>query len=412
MAKTKNSEINPQKIAAADIVVGIPSLNEGDNIAFVAAQIDAGLREFFPKYKSVIVNVDNCSKDNTRAAFLNCPTETPKIYLSTPEGVRGKGNNFRNLFEKARELKALAVAVFDADLRSIEPSWVREMLTPIVEKNLDFCTPKYARSEYDGSITNHICFPLIRGLLGVNLRQPIGGDFALSSRLVEKCLRRKWSESTRQYGVDIFLTMTAILGEFEIGEVGLGAKIHKPSAPKLGPMFTQVVTTLFNFLRKNRRKWSGKIAPRQLEQFGAPKLAAPQTVAIDYKKMKSDALAGFAKSESTLREILRARNFAELARMFASGKIRIGAQIWCESVFDALAAFEKNPRPEIIESLKPLYFGRFIYFFRETLEKNSAESEKEIETQARLFWRHRDYFLRKTRIKSPTRRPALPARVA
>jgi len=409
MAKTKNIEINPQKIAKADLIIGIPSWNEADNIAFVTSQIDAGLRKFFPKYKSVIVNVDNFSKDNTRAAFLHSTTSTPKIYLSTPEGIRGKGNNFRNLFEKTRELKALAVAVFDADLRSIEPNWVREMLTPIIENNFDYCTPEYARSEYDGSITNHICYPLIRGLLGVNLRQPIGGDFALSSRLIEKCVKQKWSDSTRQYGIDIFLTMTAILGEFEIAQVGLGAKIHKPSAPKLSAMFSQVVATLFEILNANRAKWNKKIAPQRLAHFGASELTKPQTVSIDYKKMKADALTEFAENESTLRGILRPRNFAKIEQMFATGHIQIGTEIWSEIVFDALAAFGKNKSPEIIEALKPLYFGRFIYFFRETLEKNSAECEKKIQNQAQFFWYNRDYFLRKIKVR--TRKLALPARV-
>jgi hypothetical protein len=53
---------------------------------------------------------------------MNTPTETPKIYLSTAPGVRGKGNNLRNLFKKALELQARAIMVVDADLKSITHS--------------------------------------------------------------------------------------------------------------------------------------------------------------------------------------------------------------------------------------------------------------------------------------------------
>ena len=75
-------------------MVGIPSYNEADNIAFVAKQCDEGLRQYFPDQKGIIVNVDNDSTDDTRGAFLGMETETPKFSISTPEGVKGKGNNY------------------------------------------------------------------------------------------------------------------------------------------------------------------------------------------------------------------------------------------------------------------------------------------------------------------------------
>ena len=84
-------EVNPQNIQKADIIVGIPSYNEADCIPFVAEQASIGLQTYFRDYRSVLINCDNYSLDNTKDAFLNVEVETPKIYLSTPEGVKGKG---------------------------------------------------------------------------------------------------------------------------------------------------------------------------------------------------------------------------------------------------------------------------------------------------------------------------------
>ena len=39
-----------------EIIVGIPSYMEADNIAFVAQKVDRGLSKYFPRYKSIIVN--------------------------------------------------------------------------------------------------------------------------------------------------------------------------------------------------------------------------------------------------------------------------------------------------------------------------------------------------------------------
>ena len=74
-------------------------------------------------------------------------TETPKIYISTEEGVTGKGNNLRNLFEKALELEAKAVLVIDADLKSISPMWIRNLAEPIFE-DYDYVSPLYIRHKY------------------------------------------------------------------------------------------------------------------------------------------------------------------------------------------------------------------------------------------------------------------------
>ena len=91
-------ENNPDKIKEAEIVVGIPSLNEADNIAFITDKIDQGLIKYFSGQKAVIVNSDNNSPDNTGRVFLRTKTKNPKIYISTSGGQRGKGNNLKNLF--------------------------------------------------------------------------------------------------------------------------------------------------------------------------------------------------------------------------------------------------------------------------------------------------------------------------
>jgi dienelactone hydrolase len=96
---------------------------------------------------------------------------------------------------------------------------------------------------------------LIYGIFGRNIRQPIGGDFALSARLARHIVSVPWHRTTNEYGVDIFMTMQALLGDFKIGQVGLGSKVHKPSAPKLGPMFLQVVSTALLTVAGNFQKW-------------------------------------------------------------------------------------------------------------------------------------------------------------
>ena len=98
----KGIEENPQSIQSVDLIVGIPSYNEAELIDYPTKMASEGLVQYFGHKNSVIINCDNASTDGTREVFLNTQTEVPRIYLSTPTGVQGKGNNFRNLFEKKR----------------------------------------------------------------------------------------------------------------------------------------------------------------------------------------------------------------------------------------------------------------------------------------------------------------------
>ncbi len=91
-----------------DVVVGIPSYNESDTISHVTKTVGEGLEKFFSDKKSIIVNVDNNSPDNTKEAFLDTKTRIEKKYISTSHGVRGKGNNFYNLFKFAKSAGAEA----------------------------------------------------------------------------------------------------------------------------------------------------------------------------------------------------------------------------------------------------------------------------------------------------------------
>lgn len=378
-----------------DLVVGIPSYNEADNIAFVAEQAAVGLQTHFPDLACAVVNADNFSQDGTREAFLGTATNgVRKVYISTPEGIKGKGNNFLNLFRYLAPLDPRGVVVVDADLKSIQPEWIKALAEPVLN-GFDFVSPLYSRNEYDGTITNHLCYPLLYGLLGCNIRQPIGGDFAFSSRLMQHWLNQKWSPAILQYGVDIFMTLEAVTGDFRLAQAILGAKIHKPSAPKLGPMFTQVVDTLFGKLTAARASWSlNGNRPETPPVFNGTEFDVhePQGLGVDYKALKRQALADFESQRARIENILGRPLFDEIAPMFGKQRLAIRRTHWAQIVYAFIQAYSAAPpkhRQSVVESLKPLYFARVVSFIRETLELDHGDSEDRILRQARAFRRER-----------------------
>lgn len=387
---------NPLNGSPVDLVVGIPSYNEADSIGFVTEQAAKGLEQCFPDLRGAVINADNFSGDGTRSAFFRSNAgRAPRTYLSTPPGVKGKGNNFKNLFEYLRPHRPKAVVVVDADLKSITPEWIALLAQPILD-GFDFASPLYSRNEYDGTITNHLCYPLIFALLGKDIRQPIGGDFAFSFRLMEQWLRRDWSEAVRQYGVDIFMTTEAILGDFRLAQTALGSKVHKPSAPKLGPMFSQVIDTLFSQLSAARDRWKLNGKPSEVPPvFGAAQLAEPQSLGVDYKKIKKQALREFNLRVEEIRRILSDGLAEKIVRQFEKERFRINASTWAEVVYAFLRSYAKSENRrwslEVVEALKPLYFARVTSFIKETLELSHQQSERKLRSQAETFRRRRGF---------------------
>ncbi|MFW6152178.1 MAG: glycosyltransferase family 2 protein [Verrucomicrobiota bacterium] len=388
-------EENPQGIEWADIVVGLASYNEADSIAYPTQQAGRGLKKFYPDRKTAIINCDNHSPDNTEAAFMEADTDVPRIYITTPPDMPGKGYNFENMFRKFLELKGEVLVCLDADLLSITPEWVKHFADPIID-GYDFVNPIYSRHKYDGTITNNICFPLVYGLFCRNIRQPIGGDFALSANLIRHLIQQPWHRTTEEYGIDIFMTMNAILGGFKTCNAGLGAKIHKPSAPKLGPMFIQVVSTAFLMVIRGLEHWKDLSEIEEPKMYGLKELAKPQDLNIDRLAIEKKAVKGFAEHKKILEKNLSPDLYKELEQMFENGNIDIMPEQWVRVVYDMIGAYNvSEDRKQLVESLKGLYFGRALSFMNKTWEWSTEEAEQEIISQAKVFYNNRGYLISK-----------------
>ena len=391
-------EENPSSIKKAKIVVGIPSFNEADSIAYVVKKVDEGLEKYFKNYQKVIINSDNNSPDGTGQVFLQTKTKTPKIYISPSSTICGKGNSLFNFFLKIKELNAEMAMTVDADLKSITPEWVKCLLGS-VEKGYDFITPLYYRHKFDASITNHLCFPLIYGLLGYNIRQPIGGDFGFSKRMVDFWLSEEWEEEVKNFGVDIFMTVLAIKSGFSIGQVNLGAKIHKPSAPKLDVMFLEVAATLFRLLTENKNLWQRKIKLKTPPLVCEVKNGAGfQNLHLDYKEIEKKAISQFEVYYKFVKPYFSQKTQAILEKMFFEDKsLKINPVFWAEIVYEIFYIYQKHSnenKDEILKLLRALYFGRMASFVKENSISSQEESERKILEQAKEFFKKREEFLK------------------
>ena len=244
------------------IIVIVPSLNEEKNISHVTEVIDKGLIDLSKKIEieALIVSADSGSNDNTRSVFNKTQTFFPKKNYLFSGKNKGKGKNIYETLKKYNN-KADYFMMFDSDLKSITPVWIKKMFIPLIKNNSDLNIPIYERNRYEGNTTNHFSSPLIYACLGKYIAQPIAGDFAFSARLANKVIQSVSQKSDFGFGIDTLITWTALLNNFIITQVYLDKKIHNPSFSKIVPMFSQVAYSTLYLININR-----KIIKKRLKQ--------------------------------------------------------------------------------------------------------------------------------------------------
>jgi hypothetical protein len=381
----------------ADIVVGIPSFRNAATIGYVTEAAAQGLRRNFPNMRAVIVNADGGSEDGTRDRVRASADGMP-IVTGRYEGRSGKGSAFRAIFEAVNLLGARACAVVDSDLRSITPEWIARLIGPVVRGEADYVTPLYARHKHDGTITNTIAYPLTRALYGARVRQPIGGEFGFSADLARIYLAEPvWESDVAKFGIDIFMTTTALARGVRVAQAFLGAKIHDPKDPgaDLGPMFTQVVGTLLTLARKNVDVWRPVTGSRDVPVIGEISPVEPEAVNASVRVLVEKFKAGAGDQDRAWDEILSA-DTRDVARKAAEtgNASAIGGRFWAKAVYEIVAAAKTRDDTETLaRALLPLYFGRVAALIGEMQGLDQAGAERVVEQQALAFEQTKPYLL-------------------
>jgi hypothetical protein len=428
------------RLGSADIMVGIPSFKNAATIGYVARAAQAGLVQYFPDLRPVLVNADAGSPDGTQRVVVE--TEPPdyierillvrpknrlrRISLTYPEidGVGGKGAALRTIFQIADALKVEALVVVDSDLRSIIPEWIELLAGPIHKGGFDFVAPLYSRYKYDGTITNTVTYPLTRALYGLRLRQPIGGDFGVSGDLVRHYLEQDdWDNDTSKFGIDIWMTTKAISGGFAVCQTRLGAKVHDPKDPgaDLGPMFSQVVATLLRLTEQHAERWLGVRGSHEVPIYGFERLLDPPPLNVDTQRLLEEFAKGRINVGEEWQKALSAENLEIVRQLAAEAETIVESALradvdvsveqsgfsfpdetWARIVYDVLIAHHERRLPiaELVTALIPLYFGRVASLIIETQEMTTDQAEAFVDRQARAFELAKPYLIERWPVAS------------
>lgn len=390
--------------------MGIPSFNNADTIGHVVKAVQAGFAKYFYDKKAILINSDGGSGDGTmdvvdRVAIedfqplLISQRESLLSKIITPyHGIPGKGSAFRTVFQIAKELKVKACAVVDSDLRSITPEWIDLLIRPVLDRGFDFVSPYYLRHKYDGTITNSIVYPVTRALYGRHIRQPIGGDFGFSGKLAEFYLTKDvWESDVARFGIDIWMTTTAVANDFRICQSFLGAKIHAAKDPSadLSAMLTQVVSALFMLMEEYPEKWKTVQSTDPVPLFGFQFSVGLEPVNVNVERMINMFNLGLAELGDLLKDIVSEESMKRLAETASSDPYVFDDELWARVIYDyALACHRRVMNLEhILKTLTPLYLGKVASLVNEMASSSAYEVEDRLEALCRAFEANKPYLI-------------------
>lgn len=368
------------------LLVGIPSFNNVTTIGGVVHAVREGLRRFGSQAKAVLVVADGGSTDGTMEQLLALGVHgtiplVPARYLGLP----GKGSAVRALLEAAARVDARAMALMDADLRSVRAGWVHALLTPILSREFDYACPLYVRHPTDGTITNAIAYPMVRAIYGRHIRQPIGGEFGISSRLVGHLLALDtWDADVARFGIDIWMTTSALAGGFATCQVHLGAKRHDARDPSsdLMPMLGQVTCTLFRQVTRHGAHGHGA-GSRPVPSLGHAGGDAPDEVVVDVARAAQRFRAGLAAHTEAYNSVLPTTTFSALraAARQPDDQLTLSPAVWADVLGGLLLAHAggRLPITRVPNLLAPLYLGWTASWLQQTRGQAAEAAEATLE---------------------------------
>jgi glucosylglycerate synthase len=407
-----------RKQPRADIVVGLPSYNHGATIAGVVRAIRSALAQSFAELGALIVDIDAGSTDGTPNAVAELQVEpgAPLVqvrvvaqnWVMPYHGMPEKGEALNATLQIARQVGARACLVLTPDVTAPSPQTIEQLLAPIVRDGYDFALPLYLRHKFDGPITSSVVRPLLRALYGRRVQQPMSGDFAFSSALVERYLAMNvWGTELARFGSDIWTTTQAMCGGFKMCHVQVGPRNQARTAPStdLRATVNQVLGSLFEDMTRNASVWQRVRGSLPIAVLGTQVDDALSPVSMDYRKSIESFCLGLKNLQDLWALVLAPATLLELRR--AAGllpeRFALPDAVWCRVLFDFALGYRLRTinRSHLLEAFLPLYLGWLGGFVREMQDASDGAAEERVEELCRTYETEKPYLM--SRWRSPDR---------
>jgi hypothetical protein len=395
-----------------DVLVGLATYNNAGTVGHVVRAAQTAFAKYFHRERTALLVVDAGSRDDTLDAVRRSqvPDTSPVLasfalrtvhQIAVPyHGVPGKASALRSILAAAELSRARACVVVGADHGGVTPEGIGALIRAVRVEGFDFVSPLYRRQKLEGLLPKNLVSPVIRGVYGLSLREPLGGEIALSARLISNLLGQSfWEVETVRSGIDLSLPLAAAVEGFRLCELALGRwENGRAGRVALGTVVEQIVGSLFTCLDLHQQYWQS--ADRQALEVAVegtlPDIASEPT-RINRRHMLHRFRSAVSDLGSVLENILAAETLGEIRALAARDdrEIRFPDELWARTVYDCAASYHGSVihRAHVLQALTPLYLGRAGSFLLENLDRDAAHVDRRLEELCLAFERLKPYLL-------------------
>jgi hypothetical protein len=403
-------------LQSADIAIAIPTYNNSDTVGHVVDAARAALRDPLADCRGVIIHADAGSTDDTDEKFASKdPADTPVVELTysvlpgqklvAPDhDVPDKSRAVKAILRAAQQLQAKVCVILAPNLRGVTPASISSLSRPVLDDKFDFVASYCTRHKFDGLVTSGLVYPVIRALYGKRIRQPMGGDFAVSAPLAAHYLAQYAANSDKgRIGVDLWMLTEAITRGFKLcqARVGAVARVFREPSPDLSTTLAQVLTEIFDLAIRDISIWQRQRGSENVPLLGLAPEAPLGEVALDPQRLIESFGLGYKNLQPVWGAILPPATMLVLKRMAAGnhGRFVFPDQAWVRTVFDFALGYRLRimNRDHLLRAFTPLYLAWVASFASEMRDAGPEQVEQRFEALCLAFESEKPYLISRWR---------------
>lgn len=386
---------------ARRVLVAVDGLSNADAPA-VAARLEGQLRARLPSLEVVaMVTTWDGRRVIVTPWTAECGGPMPLAPPLTVGGIDGASSAWREVLREAVRGRYDVSALVSGAPRDEDAEWFATLVSPVLEGGFDYVCPAYLRCRTDAAINTGIVYPLTRALYGGALRQPLGGEGAVSLSLAERLLAESdWRSDPASAGSDAWLVGKVLTSGARVCQAWLGRWPRtEPGPESVSHTLARVLGLVFREMERHAARWQRRTAPGPVPSFGVSGLLdeGPEPPVARFAAAFELGQRELAPVWSLVLPPLTALG---LRRAAAAGEaLRIPDEIWVRVVYDvAVAHFARLvERRQLLLAMTPNYLGWVASFTNEVRGLDADATEARIEALCRAFEREKPYLIARWR---------------
>lgn len=349
-------------LSGAEVVFVMPSVATSGGLTDAAGRIRRALDGLVPVSKTVLVHPDGAVPDPASTQAPDGPALLP-FPVSPIDQAPTPGENrpdaYRAIFQASSRLGARGCIVVGSDPATLSAEALRRLVQPIVEQSFDLVTPLYLRRRFEALLQSGVVAPALRALYGKRIRFPIGSDFGVSGRLIERHLQRP---AGGREGVPVWLASDAVCEGFQVGQAHLGIPIPaQKDPPEASTAVAQVLGALFLDIDRHATHWQKVRGSQAIPTFGASGTTVDEPGPVDVSRIVETFRLGYRNLQDVWSAVLPPATLLELKRLtaLAPADFRLPDELWARMVYDFALAHRLRimNRDHLLKAMTPLYLA-------------------------------------------------------